>query len=246
MIRNAARATSLRARANVLVAYDLATGDERWRTESQSVEPSEPVVDSGFIGSPLATATRVYAPRVERGVVAIVALDAETGELLWESKLCAEPRAGCWPWSNVTLALQGADLSISTGAGVVFALDAATGGIRWGREYERAVERRRDLTLSTSNSGAASGSSGSTQAFDATLEMIAGRYRFQADAGEGRPAATMEALQPRVSWDRVNNRLVALPGSKSLALLNGGTIPDTGQYAAYTTKGVRIGELDEE
>jgi len=56
----------------------------------------------------------------------------------------------------------------------------------------------------------------------------------------------MEAMQPRVSWDRVHNRLHALPGSQQMALVNGGTIPDTGQYAAYTTSGVRIGELDEE
>jgi ATP-dependent Lhr-like helicase len=55
----------------------------------------------------------------------------------------------------------------------------------------------------------------------------------------------VQALEPRVSWDRVRNRLVALPGSRSLALINGGTIPDTGQYAAYAS-GVRIGELDEE
>src|SRR5262249_15646602 len=57
---------------------------------------------------------------------------------------------------------------------------------------------------------------------------------------------TMEALHPRVSWDRVHNRLLALPGSQNVALVQGGTIPDTGQYAAYTTSGVRIGELDEE
>src|SRR5262249_33932631 len=62
--------------------------------------------------------------------------------------------------------------------------------------------------------------------------------------GEG--GKTIEALQPRVSWDRVHNRLLALPGSHSLALTNGGTIPDTGQYAAYATNGTRIGELDEE
>src|SRR5206468_2654238 len=61
----------------------------------------------------------------------------------------------------------------------------------------------------------------------------------------GKPA-TLEALQPRVSWDRVHNRLLALPGSQSMALVNGGTIPDTGQYAAYAGNGVRIGELDEE
>ena len=39
---------------------------------------------------------------------------------------------------------------------------------------------------------------------------------------------------------------VPLPGSQQLALVNGGTIPDTGQYGAYTASGVRIGELDEE
>src|SRR5262249_54436699 len=57
---------------------------------------------------------------------------------------------------------------------------------------------------------------------------------------------TLEALQPRVSWDRVHNRLLALPGSQQVALVSGGTIPDTGQYGAYTTSGLRIGELDEE
>ncbi len=31
-----------------------------------------------------------------------------------------------------------------------------------------------------------------------------------------------------------------------MALVGGGTIPDTGQYAAYTSNGTRIGELDEE
>src|SRR5262249_32976895 len=88
-----------------------------------------------------------------------------------------------------------------------------------------------------------------TAAFETVLEMVSGRYRFnplQDESPATRPAATMEALQPRVSWDRVNNRVVALPGSQSMALVNGGTIPDTGLYAAVTTKGVRIGELDEE
>ena len=109
----------------------------------------------------------------------------------------------------------------------------------------------------------------SPQAFEATLEMISGRYRFaEPSASGGRkpadlhsvedgetnqgayaprsPARAIEALQPRVSWDRVHNRLLALPGSLHTALINGGVIPDVGQYAAYTNNGVRIGELDEE
>ncbi len=48
-------------------------------------------------------------------------------------------------------------------------------------------------------------------------------------------------------WDRVHNRLGALPGTAQLALVGGGTIPDTGQYPVYLgAGGPRLGELDEE
>jgi ATP-dependent helicase Lhr and Lhr-like helicase len=84
----------------------------------------------------------------------------------------------------------------------------------------------------------------SPQAFEAVLEMISGRFK---DPKLGRsPEAMLRAMQPRVSWDRVHNRLMALPGSRQMAIVGGGTIPDTGQFAAISTKGVRIGELDEE
>jgi ATP-dependent Lhr-like helicase len=105
----------------------------------------------------------------------------------------------------------------------------------------------------------------SPHAFETTLEMISGRYCLDeirsakspltptplplSTGGEGlgvRGKTPLAALQPRVSWDRVHNRLLALPGSQQMALVNGGTIPDTGQYVAYTGNGVRIGELDEE
>jgi ATP-dependent Lhr-like helicase len=81
----------------------------------------------------------------------------------------------------------------------------------------------------------------SPQAFETVLEMVSGRYRWN----PGDANRSLNALQPRVSWDRVHNRVLALPGSQGLALTSGGTIPDTGQYAAYTGE-VRIGELDEE
>jgi ATP-dependent Lhr-like helicase len=77
----------------------------------------------------------------------------------------------------------------------------------------------------------------SPEAFESVLEMVSGRY----------PAEAFQDLRPRISWDRVHNRLHALPGSQQLALVNGGTIPDTGQYAAYIDgRDIRIGELDEE
>jgi ATP-dependent Lhr-like helicase len=84
----------------------------------------------------------------------------------------------------------------------------------------------------------------SVEGFEAVLEMVTGRYRFAAE--DQAPGLTMGALQPRISWDRVHNRLHALPGSRRLALVSGGVIPDRGQYAVYLGDGVRIGELDEE
>jgi ATP-dependent Lhr-like helicase len=88
----------------------------------------------------------------------------------------------------------------------------------------------------------------SPQAFDTVLEMVSGRYRFNPDgeAGAKPQAGRLAALQPRVSWDRVHNRLHALPGSQQLALVSGGTIPDTGQYAVHGPGNVRLGEVDEE
>jgi ATP-dependent Lhr-like helicase len=57
-------------------------------------------------------------------------------------------------------------------------------------------------------------------AFESVLKMISGRF----------PTETFRDLRARVSWDRVHNRLHPLPGTGQLALVGGGTIPDTGQY----------------
>jgi ATP-dependent Lhr-like helicase len=86
----------------------------------------------------------------------------------------------------------------------------------------------------------------SPEVFHVVLEMVSGRYAFRPIELKPSRAGTLTALQPRISWDRVHNRLHGLPGSQHLALVSGGTIPDTGQYGAYTMTGVRIGELDEE
>jgi ATP-dependent Lhr-like helicase len=73
--------------------------------------------------------------------------------------------------------------------------------------------------------------------FQSVLEMLAGRY----------PSQAHRELRPRLAWDRVNNKLNALPGSRMLALTNGGTIADRGTFGAYLAEGrSKLGELDEE
>ncbi len=77
----------------------------------------------------------------------------------------------------------------------------------------------------------------SASAFEAVLEMVSGRFA----------AETFRDLRPRISWDRVHNRLNPLPGTAQLALAGGGAIPDTGHYPVYLGDGgPRLGELDEE
>ncbi len=75
------------------------------------------------------------------------------------------------------------------------------------------------------------------RAYHAVLDMLAGRY----------PSTAHRELRPRLVWDRVNHQLAALPGSRLLALTNGGVISDRGAFAAYLADGkTKLGELDEE
>jgi ATP-dependent Lhr-like helicase len=73
--------------------------------------------------------------------------------------------------------------------------------------------------------------------FESILRLISGRF----------PTPGLRDLRARVFWDPIHNRLTALPGTGHLALVGGGTIPDTGQFPVYLGEGgPRLGELDEE
>ena len=78
--------------------------------------------------------------------------------------------------------------------------------------------------------------------FESVLDMLSGKFFF---AAEGVRAAA--SLRAKIAYDRVNQRLTALPGSRMLAIGNAGTIPDSGQFGAYLSDGkTRIGDLEEE
>ncbi|GAA1479221.1 ATP-dependent helicase [Nocardioides aestuarii] len=76
-------------------------------------------------------------------------------------------------------------------------------------------------------------------AYDATLDLLAGRY----------PSDEFAELRPRLVWDRVNGELTGRPGAQRLAVTSGGTIPDRGLFGVFLVgegTGRRVGELDEE
>ncbi|NYJ01688.1 ATP-dependent Lhr-like helicase [Nocardioides thalensis] len=76
-------------------------------------------------------------------------------------------------------------------------------------------------------------------AFDATLDLLAGRY----------PSDEFAELRPRITWDRVTGRISGRPGAQRLAVTSGGTIPDRGLFGVFLVgegSNRRVGELDEE
>jgi ATP-dependent Lhr-like helicase len=73
--------------------------------------------------------------------------------------------------------------------------------------------------------------------FDQVVEMLAGRFSDEPLIG----------LQPRLSWDRINDRLIGRQGSRLLAVMNMGTIPDRGYYAVHLADSrQKLGEVEEE
>lgn len=80
-------------------------------------------------------------------------------------------------------------------------------------------------------------------AFDATLDLLAGKY----------PSDEFAELRPRIVWDRTEGTIEGRPGAQRLAVTSGGTIPDRGLFGVFLassddagTGGKRVGELDEE
>ncbi|WP_162621886.1 DEAD/DEAH box helicase [Microbacterium suaedae] len=76
-------------------------------------------------------------------------------------------------------------------------------------------------------------------AFEATLDLLAGRY----------PSDEFAELRPRIVWDRDRGVFEGRPGAQRLAVTSGGTIPDRGLFGVFVageTQNARVGELDEE
>ncbi|MEZ5292248.1 MAG: DEAD/DEAH box helicase [Vicinamibacterales bacterium] len=75
---------------------------------------------------------------------------------------------------------------------------------------------------------------------EGVLDMLSGRY----------PSDEFAELRPRLTWDRVNDTIVARQGAKRVVVANAGTIPDRGLYGVFLADGARdqarVGELDEE
>ena len=142
-----------RSRENFLVAYDTTQGGKVLWTVPPEVSDDDGADDldengeeisskflkqGGLMGAPVGYQDSIIAPVNQNGSIWIYAFDPNNkGATLWKSHLCDEPSTGANPWSAINVSIDGNDVLVSCGLGVVFVLDAATGQIRIARRYER-------------------------------------------------------------------------------------------------------------
>lgn len=146
-----------RSRSNRLVAYDLSKqGTVLWQLPVQfTTKPKRPGPDDGFdidaeettgflaeggvMGSPVGFGDSILVPVNRGGAIWVYALDPSNGgKTIWKSFLCDEPATGAAAWPAINLSIDGSDVFVSCGLGVIFVLDASTGQVRIARRYKRS------------------------------------------------------------------------------------------------------------
>jgi outer membrane protein assembly factor BamB len=125
-----------RTRNNWLTAYSAAGGKVKW-TRTASDEDKEGGSDVGFLAAPVPCGNLLLAPVTDGGTMWLFALSADDGKTVWKSYLCDEPQGGASAWSPVALAVEGREAYLTVGCGVIFAVDAVGGTVRWAIRYQR-------------------------------------------------------------------------------------------------------------
>ena len=147
-----------RTRTNYLTCYDAKSGKFAWRfpplefdeagtTSEVSPDPADETdMDIGFMSGPIAYGNLLLLPVNSGGSIWVYALDAENqGKRVWRSFLCDEPSTGSKEWAPIHMTLAGSDLYVNCGYGAFFALDPATGSVRFARRYPRTGESNANI-----------------------------------------------------------------------------------------------------
>lgn len=121
-----------RREQEVVVAYDLASGAERWQ-HAWEARFNEPIGGEGPRATPTWNEGRLYA---QGATGELRCLDASTGALIWRHDVCREFDAAVPEYGYSASPLLVDDLVITTPGGgdrgSVVAFDSRTGVLRWG------------------------------------------------------------------------------------------------------------------
>jgi len=136
---------------NKLIAWDKVTGKFQWeRIGDPDPENDSQPMPVRFVAAPVPHGKQIVVPARYNGELWLYCLrphrDPATGQLqvptVWKTRLCDEPQGGINPSATVGVATDGGDVYVASGAGVVFAVDGATGSVRWVVRYPRSGDRQ--------------------------------------------------------------------------------------------------------
>jgi len=119
----------------VLASYDGVTGELRWRRSVDSMIP-DPTLGGSFASLPVAYDGMLLVATEVQGQVEVIALDPVTGATLRRTAV------GLTPYRSLVgdlmmIAVDGETAYVSTGQGLVAAIDARAGETMWSRSYPR-------------------------------------------------------------------------------------------------------------
>jgi outer membrane protein assembly factor BamB len=150
------------ADGNTLSAYDLATGDVRWRLEGKAKPATDKDTDTGdgraagnrwHMGPPLVVGDELFVLVEDRGEVRIEARAAANAMLRWSQPLAtygegdaiASGEATGRRLAGLTPALAQGVLVCPIGGGCVVAIDVATRSLLWAHAYPRPDQARQGV-----------------------------------------------------------------------------------------------------
>ena len=141
-----------RSRENFITAYEVESGRLLWQLpRTDSLDKNEKknegyLTGGGFMAAPIKFGEWLLLPLNEGGAISVIAIDpAQQGKTIWKSFLCDEPESSAPPQSPVSMTLEGSDLFVNCGVGVLFVLDPATGTVRFAKRYDRKGTVNRNM-----------------------------------------------------------------------------------------------------
>jgi outer membrane protein assembly factor BamB len=122
-----------------LIALDSASGNVKWKRGRTGV-PTDPLGDVGFSSTPIEVNGRIFAPYFKRKDFYLALLDPDTGGLIREVLLgSVRDFAGMRRYATPLTHANGV-VYVPSGFGMLFAVDAQDGTLRWGSQYRRSLD----------------------------------------------------------------------------------------------------------
>jgi len=139
---NAWSSPPIRDRTTFLQAYELSTGRTLWsKPFPQAVPDSDTsLADSAVVGPPVGYQQQVLVPVLASSRFWLVSIDGQSGKVVWKRTICDVPQLQPASTTLVQLAVNGSDVFMVCGCGVLANVDASSGQLRWIRRYPRSIK----------------------------------------------------------------------------------------------------------